>query len=343
MDVTEGLRVRDMSLPRLANFASKLVLQILPSVSATVIGGYLLAQIHMGATSGPAAPPVQPPPRVAAVSPVHDDRPTVREDRATMREMLKARRENTEAPATVKQKVAVAATPASAAPASPAPTSPAANTPMGTAMDSDSLPSKDLAEHAARTPVAATPRSRPDARVAETHAPEARAAETHTESAEYVPAPPPGMPPAPAMSPLTAPQPTPLTPAVVAAPVVTPAAPVVASVAPPMMAPPVIAPSAGPMLSPPMAGPMPGPSALPPPAALPYPPAQPDFAAQEPPQRGPVASVFSTLSGFVGHAANATGHTVNWVIDLPGKAIQAGGHAIGVDSPPPPPPPRPFS
>jgi hypothetical protein len=33
---------------------------------------------------------------------------------------------------------------------------------------------------------------------------------------------------------------------------------------------------------------------------------------------------------------------VNWVIDLPGKAIEAGGRVIGV-TPPPQPPSRPFS
>jgi hypothetical protein len=50
--------------------------------------------------------------------------------------------------------------------------------------------------------------------------------------------------------------------------------------------------------------------------------------------------VLSSISVIVGQAANATGHTVNWVIDLPGKAIEAGGRAIGVS---PPPPVRPFS
>jgi hypothetical protein len=58
--------------------------------------------------------------------------------------------------------------------------------------------------------------------------------------------------------------------------------------------------------------------------------------------RGPVGSVLSGISVFVGQAANVTGNTVNWVIDLPGKAIEAGGRVIGV-TPPPPPPSRPFS
>jgi hypothetical protein len=54
---------------------------------------------------------------------------------------------------------------------------------------------------------------------------------------------------------------------------------------------------------------------------------------------------------MAGSAANATGNTVNWVIDLPGKAINAsgkaiaaGGKLIGIDSnnadqPAEPPPP----
>src|SRR5262249_56717747 len=67
------------------------------------------------------------------------------------------------------------------------------------------------------------------------------------------------------------------------------------------------------------------------------PPAQPPATAEAPPRRG----VFSAISSIVGSAASATGNTVNWVIDLPGKAIEAGGRVIGVDQPPPP--NRPFS
>lgn len=48
----------------------------------------------------------------------------------------------------------------------------------------------------------------------------------------------------------------------------------------------------------------------------------------EPEPRGFAAKVFSSLSTVAGTAANATGNTVNWVIDLPGKAISAGGKAI---------------
>jgi hypothetical protein len=62
--------------------------------------------------------------------------------------------------------------------------------------------------------------------------------------------------------------------------------------------------------------------------------------------RGIGAKVFSTVSGIVGSAANATGDTINFVIDLPGRAISAGGRLIGPSAPqqpqPQPPANRPF-
>jgi flagellar hook-length control protein FliK len=70
-------------------------------------------------------------------------------------------------------------------------------------------------------------------------------------------------------------------------------------------------------------------AAPPPPAADPttIPPAAVNTApaGAEPESRGLAANVFSSISVFAGTAANATGNTVNWVIDLPGKAISAGG------------------
>jgi pyruvate dehydrogenase E2 component (dihydrolipoamide acetyltransferase) len=52
------------------------------------------------------------------------------------------------------------------------------------------------------------------------------------------------------------------------------------------------------------------------------------------PPRGLVGNVFSGISTIAGGAANVTGNTVNWVIDLPGKAISAGGRLLGGGSPP---------
>lgn len=306
----EMARLPGLAKSGLTTFGTKLIVQIIPSIAATVIGGYLLAQIHLGSST----PPAQPIQQTAPANAANDDRPTVREDRAAMRQVLRERRENPEPPATVKPKVA-------AAPVStPGPLAPAM----------DSIAPNEPVEHAAapaRAGVAAAPRPRPEAR------PEVA----------YVPAPPPGLPPAAAASPLLS-QPTPITPV---APVarVAPAAPVAAA---PNAPPPVVqvAPAAPvvanatpvtPPASPAMPAPAVAPSGPQVVTALP----DPAIPAQEPPPRGPVGAVFSTLSSFVGHAANATGHTVNWVIDLPGKAIQAGGRVIGVDDPAPPSPPPP--
>jgi hypothetical protein len=52
-----------------------------------------------------------------------------------------------------------------------------------------------------------------------------------------------------------------------------------------------------------------------------------------PEQRGLAANVLSSISGIVGTAANVTGNTVNWVIDLPGRAISAGGRLLGGGAP----------
>jgi hypothetical protein len=91
-----------------------------------------------------------------------------------------------------------------------------------------------------------------------------------------------------------------------------------------------------------------GAATLPPPATDPTttPPAVVNTApaGAEPEQRSFAGNVFSSISVFAGTAANATGNTVNWVIDLPGKAISAGGRLLGggggdtaAATPPPPP------
>ena len=255
--------------PNLVRSGSKLVLEILPSVAATVIGGYLLTQLHFARTPElPAQPQAAEP---AAATP---DVPTVREDRAAMREVLKERREKAELPAEVRPVV-------TAAPANP-PAPVMAQLPASM----DSISPNEPVERAA------TP-SRPNVAVAPVALPRPRP--DSVAAVVYAPAPPPGLPQAPAVG---TDAPMQVAPAVSAVPVA-PAGPVVASPVPPPIVPP----------------------------AMPEPPAP----------RG----VFSTISTIVGNAASATGHTVNWVIDLPGKAIEAGGRVIGVN--PPPPPNRPFS
>jgi hypothetical protein len=101
-------------------------------------------------------------------------------------------------------------------------------------------------------------------------------------------------------------------------PVTTPAAPTVTASLPPVgSTAPVAAPPAG------------APTALPQvtvnaPAAN----APAGDLATQPQQRGIVGNIFSGVSTIAGGAANITGNTVNWVIDLPGKAISAGGKLL---------------
>jgi hypothetical protein len=267
--------------PALVRFGSKLVLEIMPSVAATVIGGYLLTQLHFSRTPEPPAP--QPQAAAAPAPAAAPEVPTLREDRAAMREVLKERRENPEAPAVVRPVVAAAPANPPAPPAAAA--SVLANPPapvtaqLPTAMDS--ISPNEPVEHVSP--------SRPNLAAAPVALPRTR---PNSVASVYAPAPPPGLPPAPAIgvdSPL---QVSPVTPGAPAAP-------------------------AGPLV------------ANPPP---------PPLTAEAPRRHG----VLSTLSSIVGGAASATGNTVNWVIDLPGKAIDAGGRVIGIENSPPP-PPRPFS
>ncbi|HEY4920487.1 MAG TPA: hypothetical protein VII40_10330 [Xanthobacteraceae bacterium] len=263
-------------LPRLFGVGSSWMLEILPSVAALVIGGYLLAQFHFGRATEPATAPT-PSAQAAATS----EEPTVSEDRAAMRQVLKERREKPEQPAQVRP-IAMPVTASTAAAASVPP--PPVKAPAVTAAIPMGMDSISPREPMARPAIAP---SRPAVVTAPPGPPRPDAEEGEV----YVPAPPPGLPPAPARG---------------------------------MDAPTVIVPSMA--------------TATEPPAASPN---APQAAPTEP--HGPVGVVFSTVSSFVGHAANATGNTVDWVIDLPGKAISAGGRVIGVTPPPPPPSPRPFS
>jgi hypothetical protein len=131
-----------------------------------------------------------------------------------------------------------------------------------------------------------------------------------------------------------------------AEPVVQAPAVVMAAVPPPATAAP-----ASPIVaaSPATASVLPGTAAAP----TPLPSVEVNTSSEPPPEHhGFAHNVFSSFSYLAGTAANATGNTVNWVIDLPGKAISAGGRLIGRDttaanppanSPPPaeaPPPKR---
>lgn len=291
-------------LPKLVNFSSKLALQILPSISATVIGGYLLAQMHAGQNSAPPAPQIVVTSPPAPVT----ETPTVREERAAMRKVLKERRENPQAPALVKP-IPPAEPPATASATAPAATASVTPSSAPPAAMVSGSPNEPVERAHAKPAVAAAPPHHDVERQAETEAP-----------TDYVPAPPPGLPSR--ASAMNAPTPT----------IPPPGPPPLVGPTQHVMAPPVApAPQSAPGVAQGAAGAPGGPafaSALPPPVSPP---------PEAPPPRGPVTAVFSTLSSIVGHAANATGTTVNWVIDLPGKAISAGGRVINGPSPPPAP------
>jgi hypothetical protein len=257
-------------LPNLVRLGSKLVLEILPSIAATVIGGYLLTQLHFSRT--PEAPPA------AAVAVAAPETPTVGEERAAIRDVLKARRENPQAPEVVRPKPTTTAS-LPAGPAASAATEPTA--------------SNETVERAPSRPNVAVATAPPARRELDVPRPRPEAA-----ASVYVPAPPHGMQAAPAV------------PVVPTVPAVPPAAASAAASEPPAQA-----------LSPVVVSAPAAPAQMAPPPVV---------------NRGPVGTVLSGISVFVGHAANATGNTVNWVIDLPGKAIEAGGRVIGVNPPPPP-------
>jgi hypothetical protein len=102
----------------------------------------------------------------------------------------------------------------------------------------------------------------------------------------------------------------------------------------PALAPPVAAPTVTASLPPPVtlapgAAPPPGsPTPLPQVTVNASPNAPAGDLATQPQQRGIVGNIFSGVSTIAGGAANITGNTVNWVIDLPGKAISAGGKLL---------------
>jgi hypothetical protein len=113
-----------------------------------------------------------------------------------------------------------------------------------------------------------------------------------------------------------------------------------AAIAPPPVAPPPAAPAPVATIQPITPAPVVSAPVVSAPPVSPAPPQVARAPAEQPPPdapRGPVHAVFSAFSNVIGHAANATGKTVNWVIDLPGKAISAGDRVINGPSSPPPP------
>lgn len=247
-------------IPQVGSFLSKFLLAVVPGVVASVAGAYILNAIHLDRTS-------LSPEQLSLAAPQNDDL-TAEERRELTRQMLKARRENREAPALVR---------------------PTQNTRAAAAVDGTE--SKSASD---------------PARVATTPAPTVTAS----------------IPPGPRPSPATRARPDTAPPAVAAPATVAPAvaSPTVAAV-PPVSAP--VAGGAPNQLAPVTVNASPSMG-----VAL-----DSDNGANDPPpRRSFAANVFSSISVFAGTAANATGNTVNWVIQLPGKAISAGGKILGGDS-----------
>ena len=237
-----------------------------------------------------------------ALTTLQNDGLSADERRELTRQMLKERRENPEQPAEVKPIPSLR------------PTAPAAET-------------ADLASPVAAPPVAAPQVAAPQVAAPQVIVPEPKPrsepeAKPRPEAARPAVAAVTPVPPAPPLPRAAAPRARP-EPAQSAA--AAPAAPPVGAVTAAVPAAPV-APVA-----------VPG-------AATPLPPVTvnttPVDAAVEPPRRSFAGSVFSSFSSIAGGAANVTGNTVNWVIDLPGKAISAGGRLLS-GSPAPAPVPAP--
>jgi len=246
------------------------------------------------------AEPTADPP---ALTTLQNDGLSADERRELTRQMLKERRENPEQPAEVKPIPSLR------------PTAPATET-------------ADLAP-----PVAAPQVSAPQAVTPQVIAPEPKP----RSEPEAKPRPEAARPAVAAVTPVP---PTPPLPRA-AAPRARPE-PAMSAAAPAAVAPASAAPPAGTVTAAVPAAP--GAPVAVPGAATPLPPVTvnttPVDAAVEPPRRSFVGSVFSSFSSIAGGAANVTGNTVNWVIDLPGKAISAGGRLLS-GSPAPAPVPAP--
>jgi hypothetical protein len=175
----------------------------------------------------------------------------------------------------------------------------------------------DLAPQGAAPPAVATPHvAAPQAGAPQVIIPEAKQRPESVRPAVAAVTPGPPAPPLPrAAAPRVRPEPAPSAAAPVAAP---PAGTVTAAL-----------PAAAPVAAPGAATPLP-------PVTVNTTP--PDVAVEPPPRRSFVGNVFSSFSYIAGGAANVTGNTVNWVIDLPGKAISAGGKLLGAGSAPAPAP-----
>jgi hypothetical protein len=297
------------AVPYIGRYFSKLVFEIIPGALVSVLAAYFLNVLHLARGAEPA---VAEPPAVTQSDGLSGD-----ERRELTRQMLRERRENPEETVEVKPMPSLR------------PTAPAETADLAPAAPVDPPAAAPVVASPAVAPEAKPPEIKPaevkptDIKPAEIKPGEIKPAEAkpaEIKPAEIKPAdikPAEAKPTRPAVATVTLPR----TPS----PRARPEPPAVAAATPPS--------------SPLVTGSLPAPAtpgAVPPSSATPLPPVTvnttPPDAAAEPPRRGIVGSVFSGISTIAGGAANATGNTVNWVIDLPGKAISAGGKLLGVNS-----------
>lgn len=332
---------------------SKFLLTIIPGLVASGVAASVLYAIHVSR-----APAVS---EYLSEPTAHSDGLSAEERRDLTRQMLKERRENPEQPAQVQQPRATPEDPMDGDGTA------AANAAGGDARITDAARVPDAAKavpggadlpinvpsvpDTARVPDPVAPGAagadvkaadaKPDVKPADGRPVDVRPADAARPQGGVVVRVAPDKPPAVATAPLP-----PVRPSVRPRP--EPPASASAAPLPPAMA---AAPAGPTQLSPGARGTQPG-GVPPPPAQAVAPPVQ---AAGAPPppeaeQRGFASNVLSGLSSVAGSAANATGSAANWVIDLPGKAINAGGKLIGIKrdaaqdpaAPPPagaPPPP----
>jgi hypothetical protein len=292
------------AVPYLGRFLSKFVFEIIPGALVSVVAAYFLSMLHLARGAEPTAePPV--------LATTQSDGLSADERRELTRQMLKERRENPEEPAEVKPIPSLR------------PTAPAGETanlgpPVGAAQVAS--PQVAAPQATAPAPQVAAPRvivSEPKPRSEPEVKPRPEAARPAVATVTPVP---PALPLPRAAAPRVRPEPaqSAAAPAVAAPP---PAGAVTAALPPAAPGVPIAVPG----------------------AATPLPPVTvnttpPDAAVEPPPRRSFVGNVFSSFSSIAGGAANVTGNTVNWVIDLPGKAISAGGKLLGAGSAPAPAP-----
>jgi hypothetical protein len=297
-------------MKRAVPYLSKFVFEIIPGALVSVVAAYFLSMLHLARG---AEPPAADPPTVVTIQ---NDGLSADERRELTRQMLKERRENPEQPAEVKPVPSLR------------PTAPATET-------ADLTP-QVVAPQVVAPQVVAPQVVAPQVVDPQLVAPQATAPQA-TAPQVIVPE------PKPRAEPEARPRPEASRPAVAA---VTPVPPPLPRAAAPRMRPEPAqgaAPASPPAAAVTAAAPAGAPVAVP---GTPLPPVTvnttPADAPVEPPRRSFVGSVFSSFSSIAGGAANVTGNTVNWVIDLPGKAISAGGRLLsGSPAPAPTPVPAP--